>query len=234
MEKNIKVLPLNIEEDKNPLNLNEAMPSHPGITLICAPPRTGKTVLLCNMLLRSSMMKTAYDAVYIYSPTIFNCKSSKYLRDEFNCLAKYTDASLQRILDKQLEYTKNGNIEDRDRICIVFDDAVNVIKKNSLIATLCSSYRHYGIEQIYISIQQYKGIPNLIRFNLSTLILLAPNNNTKQLKLMNEELDCFGGFDNFIKLFNEATNNQQRYFFMMTKLDYSPIQVWSNFDKQIQ
>ena len=39
--------------------------------------------------------------------------------------------------------------------------------------------------------------------------------------------------DYFRKLFDEATNNQERYNFMMIKLDYSPVQVYSNFDKKI-
>ena len=231
----LKVLPLNDKDDKKDnRNINPIMPSVPGVSMIVAPPRTGKTVLCSNLLLRKSMLGDKFDEVYIYSPSIFNCKSSKYLRENFNCLDEYSDLSLQKILDKQMEYEKNGNIKDRPSICIFFDDAVNIIKKNSLITSLCSRYRHFGIDQIIISIQSYKGVPNIIRQNLSTLILLAPNNNTKQMKLINEELDCFNGYDNFLKLFNEATNNQERYNFMMVKLDYSPVQVWSNFDRQLQ
>jgi len=229
----LKVLPLNIPEDKKVKKINPIMPSIPGVTLIVAPPRCGKTVLCSNLLLRDEMMGKAFDEVYIYSPSIFNCKSSKYLRENFNCSDEYSDASLQSILDKQMSYEKEGKLDDRPSVCIFFDDAVNIIKKNSLITSLCSRYRHFGIEQIIISIQSYKGIPNIIRQNLSTLILMAPNNNTKQLKLIDEELDVFNGFDNFKKLFNEATHNQERYNFMMVKLDYSPVQVFSNFDKKI-
>lgn len=230
----LKVLPLNDKEDKDKRKINPILPSVPGVSMIVAPPRTGKTVLCSNLLLRKCMFGNTFDEVYIYSPSIFNCKSSKYLRENYNCLDVYSDLSLQKILDKQMEFEKNGNLKDRPSICIFFDDAVNIIKKNSLITSLCSRYRHFGIDQIIISIQSYKGVPNIIRQNLSTLILLAPNNNTKQMKLINEELDCFNGYDNFIKLFNEATNNQERYNFMMVKLDYSPVQVWSNFDKQLQ
>ena len=229
----LKVLPLNIPEDNKTKKINEIMPSVPGVTLIVAPPRCGKTVLCSNMLLRKEMLGNAFDEIYIYSPSIFNCKSSKYLRDNFNCSDEYSDASLQSILDKQLQYEKDGNIKDRPSICIFFDDAVNIIKKNSLITSLCSRYRHFGIDQIIISIQSYKGVPNIVRQNISTLILMSPNNNTKQLKLIDEEIDVFNGYDNFKKLFDEATNNQERYNFMMIKLDYSPVQVFSNFERKI-
>jgi hypothetical protein len=229
----LKVLPLNIPEEKEIKKINPIMPSVPGVTLIVAPPRCGKTVLCSNILLRDEMLGKAFDEVYIYSPSIFNCKSSKYLRDNFNCSDTYTDASLQSILNKQLQFEKDGKLDDRPSICIFFDDAVNIIKKNSLITSLCSRYRHFGIDQIIISIQSYKGVPNIIRQNLSTLILMSPNSNSKQLKLIDEELDVFNGYDNFRKLFDEATNNQERYNFMMVKLDYSPVQVFSNFDKKI-
>ncbi len=229
-----KIYPLKIEEPKRKIKINEDFPmSVPGISLVCAPVRTGKTCLVSNILIREEMLNV-FDEVYVYSPVVFNCKSSKWIREHFNCNAEYTDASLQAILDKQNEYVKNNNIEKRPSICIFFDDCVNMFKNNSLAVKISSMYRHFGIDQIIFSIQKYKGIPPTIRANISTLILLAPNNNTKQLEQINDELDCFGGYDNFIRLFNEATKNQERYNFLLAQIDYSPPKIWSNFEKVIQ
>tara|TARA_R110000822_G_scaffold33283_1_gene95058 strand:- start:16 stop:717 length:702 start_codon:yes stop_codon:yes gene_type:complete len=231
---NLKILPLNIKLDLDEVKQNPILPSIPGISLFCAPPRSGKTVLCTNLLIRKCMWGSIFEPenIFIFSPSINNDKGSKYLKENFNCLDEYSDKALQQILDRQMKFINED--QKAPLILILFDDCMGILKKSNLINRLCSNYRHYNIGQIIFSLQSYKGIPNQIRFNLTSLFLLAPNTNAKSLRMIDEEIDAFGGFTNFMKLFNEATNNQERYKFMYVKLDYSPVQIWNCFDKRIQ
>ena len=75
----LKVLPLRSAQKplKPRRELDPRLPdAHTGVNmLIVAPPKCGKSVLLCNLVLNSQFYKEYFENVYIISPTIAHDKS---------------------------------------------------------------------------------------------------------------------------------------------------------------
>ena len=123
------------------------------LTLI-APPKSGKSVLISNLFLRASFFKDKFDKIYIFSTTACNGDNScRFLveDDDVKIFSSYSNKMLQDILD----YQESFDVEDRPRISIVFDDFLSfpALKRNSLMFTLASMYRHYGIKLLVYSSQ---------------------------------------------------------------------------------
>jgi len=228
----LKILPITDDKNKNDKNRKkiETIPEPPFINLIVGPVKTGKSCLLNNLILGDNFYGLDYfDEVYIFSPTIYNDSSSRFLQKYCICNDEYNDDKLEKILEKQKSYEK----KDRPRILLVFDDILGCIKRGSKINTLCSRYRHYGIDGIIFSCQNYKGIDSKIRQNLTHLNILSPYpNKTELMKIADELGDIYGGKEAFLKLYQEATGGE-RYKFLYCKLMENPPQAFENFDKQI-
>jgi hypothetical protein len=225
-----------IKPDKNEKQYKKIHPylfQSPYVLGLVSPRQTGKSTVISFALLHESAFGQGYySKVFIFSPCIEQCSTSRFLRERYECDTVYTDEKLQNIINEQKKYTK----ADMPHICVIVDDAVNdaSMKKNSVFTAFVTKSRHYNAD-IIISVQHWKSIPKISRSNLTDLMIGYPVPNSRMLEEMAEEIgDNFeNGKEDFYKYYYEATE-RTRYKFMNIKLMANPVQVYSTFSKRIK
>ena len=232
MSEDLNVYP--IKPPKNPgkvVEFNKVLPdiNNGAVVLDIRSPRQGKTTTICNLLQRESMYKDKFDTIYIFSGTMTNGDPSArfLLNDEkVNSYSSYSDETLQSILDYQSEFP----IDKRPRIALIFDDFLHFdsLKATSLLFTISSAYRHYGIKLLYYSSQVYKKCPVIVRQCCNYLIMGA-NANQREIQKIYDEIGCrYGSQDVFYRILNKAT--EKPYNFLYLDLYHHPPLAYRNFN----
>ena len=192
--------------------------------LMCSSVRSGKSNLLCNILMNSNFFKDCFEDVYIFSQTIHQDQTTRRLLDAFpaTCYDSFDENKLMRIIDHQKQFPD----EERPAIAIILDDLQN-LKPKSPFYNLATNFRHYGIGLLCYSVQNFKMIPPIVRSNATNLLI--GTNNAHQIKQIAQEYgDSFGGEDNFIRYHRVAV--PERFNFLYGRLDQYPAKLHKNFD----
>ena len=230
----LDILPVKQGITHNTVDFPEHLPdiNTGSILTLIAPPKSGKSVLISNLFLRASFFKDKFDKIYIFSTTACNGDNScRFLveDDDVKIFSTYSDKMLQDILD----YQDTFSMEDRPRISIVFDDFLSfpALKRNSLMFTLASMYRHYGIKLLVYSSQIYRGLPPIVRQSTDYFIMFN-NGNAKEVEKIYDEIGSrFGSRKRFFDLLYEAT--EKPYNFLYLDLYHRPPRAYRNFSELI-
>jgi len=211
--------------------LHPHLPQPPALMLMISPIRTGKSTIISNLLLNSHFYGQDYfDEVMCISPTIYNDKTSRFLKKAFDCYDGYDDKIITDLIAKQEGYA--DNMEERPEVAVVLDDILGTIRREANVNHLASRFRHYGIRLLLMSSQNYRSVSPVIRSNATNMIIGSPFPNMKELGKIAEEIgDQFGGADNFLKIYHQATPN--KYDFLYLNLTENPPQAWHNFERMI-
>lgn len=228
---NLKVLPVTEQKADNTFDYDERLPNinNGAMVILVAPPQSGKSVLISNLLLNDNFLANRLEEVYIFSPTIFNDKTSRFLRDRYENTVydRYDDYVIEQIIETQNSYA----LEDRPAIAIILDDIVGLIPKHSKINYLCSRYRHFNIKLLLFSTQLMKGIPPVVRANASNVIIF-PNPNTSELgKMVDEWSGSLGGKKKFIECYQKCCD--AKYQFMHIDMSKTPPVCYKNFQELV-
>lgn len=227
------VLP--VKPPDNEIDVNEGLhphlPKQPTVITIYGAFKAGKSVLLANMIENDDFFRNRMDKVVLISPTALNDDTYRHIvdDDDVEIVSDYSDEYLQALLDFQLETPK----EDRARIMLIFDDALQYIKprgRGSGAAHLATKFRHYNIGYLVYVSQYYKALPPMIRGNTGCIIVMKIP-NTKTIKDMAEELDGFLN-GNFMKLYVYCIYDQP-YSFMSMNLRENPPIVYNRFETPV-
>lgn len=234
-----KVLPIKNEDESVAKEFHPNLPDiglgvkgRGSVMVLLSPRNTGKSTLAVNLYLNPSMFGdpksengSSFDEVYVLSPTINVDKSSRHLKKVFTTFDTYDPQILQGILDNQLAMG-----DDAPEISIFIDDSVGLMDKE--LSTLATRSRHYNIKLLVISSQKFRSaLDPILRVNITDLVVGSPFPNQRDLEAVAEEFgDQFGGKDNWLKLYKQAT--PKKYDFAYMKLT-NPAEFFSNFEKQI-
>jgi len=200
------------------------------LCLLISPVRTGKSTLISNMLLNDQFYdaQTRFDSTTIISNTIANDITSRFLKRAFDTHDHYDDSIIDGIVKIQKSYDK----EDQPEIAVVLDDCLGSIRREAKINHLCSRYRHFNIKLLIVSSQNFRACSPIIRQNATNVIIGSPFPNQKELGKIAEEFgDNFGGADNFLKIYAQATPN--RYDFLHLDFQSNPPKAMRNFEEII-
>tara|TARA_R110002126_G_scaffold97397_2_gene226987 strand:- start:575 stop:1354 length:780 start_codon:yes stop_codon:yes gene_type:complete len=198
--------------------------------LVVSPVRTGKSNLISNLLLNPAFYRDCFDIVYIFSNTIDNDVTSRFLKKQFpeTIYNEYNDKVLYDILNYQKSFPK----KDQPKICLIFDDFVGSIKQNSIFFKVSSRYRHYNVKLLLYASQLFKAVPPLVRQNVTDFIMGAPNPSTAEVRKISEEYgQLFEGDKKFRALYRQCA--PERYDFAYFRLQHNPSEAWSNFNKRV-
>lgn len=231
----LDILP--VKEDGTEQKLPRALHPHlPNIAsgqvgILISPVKTGKSTIISNLLLNENFYKDCFDMVYIISNTINNDRTSRFLKEQFpetifDDLSRI-DEVIQNIIDYQDSFPRG----EKPFIAVVLDDFLG-IKKSSKINYLATRARHYNIGLLLFASQLFRGLETTIRQNATFAIIGSPNPNEKEILKMSEEFgDRYGGQQNFLKLYKEAS--KKKYGFLYLDLQSNPSAAYSSFNKLI-
>jgi hypothetical protein len=210
--------------------LNPILPQPPSLLLMISPIRTGKSTIINNLLLNSNFYGQSYfDKVLCISPTIYNDKTSRFLKKAFDCYDEYSDELIKDLIKTQTSF---DDPNDRPDVAVILDDIIGMIRREAYLNHLASRFRHYNIKLLLMSSQNYRSVSPIIRSNCTHMIIGSPFPNNKELGKIAEEMgDQFGGEDNFLRIYHTAT--PEKYDFLYLRLDVNPPEAWHKFDKLI-
>jgi hypothetical protein len=210
--------------------LHPHLPQPPALLLMISPIRTGKSTIINNILLNNEFFGQDYfDEVMCISPTIYNDKTSRFLKKAFDCYDEYDDSIIDGLIAKQEGYDDPA---DRPDVAIILDDIIGVIRREARINHLASRFRHYNIKLLLMSSQNYRKVSPVIRSNCTNMIIGSPFPNMKELGKIAEEIgDQFSGPENFLKIYYTAT--PEKYDFLYLDLQSNPPLAYRNFDEVI-
>lgn len=230
----LKITPVKPDEnEKKYKQVHSFLPQSPYVLGLFAPRQTGKSTIISWLLLHPDALgQDMYKKVYIFSPTIEQCSTSRFLRKRYDCDTVYTDDKLQGIIDSQKQYSKS----EMPHICVVFDDCIgdSSMKKNSLLTAFITKSRHFNAD-IILSLQHFKSLPKISRSNLTDVLIGYPIPNKKMLAEMCEEFSSNfeNGDTDFYKYYYQATE-RKRYNYFNMKLRDNPVTVYATFEYQVK
>ncbi len=209
--------------------LHPHLPTPPTNLILVSPVKTGKSTIISNLLLNDNFYGQDYfDEVRIISNTIHNDNTSRFLLKAFDCEDHYDDKMIDDIVNKQKQYEK----EDQPSMCVCLDDCLGSIRREAKVNHLSSRFRHYGIDLIIFSSQNFRNLSPVIRQNATAVIVGSPFPNSKELlKIAEEYGDMFGGKENWLKIYKIAC--PERYKFLYMDLGENPPIAYSCFEKKI-
>ena len=221
MSKTLKVLPVKRLKQQEKKKLNEYLQQPPFMLSIVAPPRSGKSNLIMNLIYNDNFYRDCFEDIYVFSPTV-NLDETLHKLNEDDTVIKITEVKeMDSYIDEIIK--QQNEDEDRKDILIVLDDCLGHIGES--LTNLSTRYRHYKIS-IIISIQSFRSIPLIIR-NCTSEYIIFKSNNKKELDKYMQELG--NGFENFATRYEQAT--REKYSFVV--LDLRKMQMLKSFTKEI-
>ena len=175
------------------------------VLFIAAPPGSGKTSYISNLLGRDTYFKDLFDSgIYVCSPTIHNDIGAGVIRAMADHMeTEFTEEYAHAVFN----LLSGGDDEDEEGnglSCLLFDDCMGSFKQNTFVGRICSMCRHLKTLVIF-SNQRVVGVPANIRANIShTVTYNQPS--SKEFQKLVELHSCFGGEQTFIDAYNDACN----------------------------
>ena len=231
MNKNLPiVLPIKEDIDEEwAKDIHPNLPKPPSVICIYASFRSGKSVLVNNFILNPNFLRGLLDKWYIFSPTARNDQSSKFLLDEegVEIIDDYTDDYLNALLKFQKETPQ----EERDKIGVVFDDAIQYLHSRTSAGNfLATRFRHYNIKYLFYVSQSFRALDTKVRANSKGVIIMKIS-NLKELDKLEEEYGAMIG-NRFIDLYNYCLDDQP-FSFLYINIDANPVEAFLRFERKI-
>tara|TARA_R110000868_G_scaffold185862_2_gene427897 strand:+ start:1135 stop:1977 length:843 start_codon:yes stop_codon:yes gene_type:complete len=219
MSSSLEVLPVKIripEQD----DLNPVLPPHAFLMGIIAPPRSGKTNLIMNLLLNEQFYYNKKKAPYSYfdevmylSPTSPFDKTCCEMLPKLENLIQISDPDelvmADTILNQITKEQAEAEPEDRKKLLVIMDDMVGIIDKLPKLQQISTKFRHYSLSIIIVS-QSYRKIPSVIR-NCFTCMIVFDLKNEKEFTKIQDEFT--GSIPNSEKMIQQIVNKRYDFFY---------------------
>lgn len=181
------------------------LPNPPFCMCIVAPPRSGKSTMIVNMI-RNRKFEYKWGLVCIVSPTAEFDQTYGTLASREGTVI-YSDVTMMdELLDSFCKSQEANNFEND--MLVVVDDCVGHMGKS--LEQLASRYRHYKISLIVAS-QQFRMLPPTVR-TCAGYWALYKTWNSKEVDKMDEEFS--GQFPGFLAAYERATARKYDFLYM--------------------
>lgn len=213
-----------VVKTKPKMQLHPHLQQPPFFMSIIAPPMSGKSVLLSNMVYNKNYYRGYWDRIYLISPTANHDKSLRPFTLDENCIIIDEGLSgLDTIIDDILNDIVDSEDEKPDTL-IILDDCLGFLSHG--LERLASKYRHYRVSVI-ISCQNFRSIPLICR-NCASSFIIFKMHNVKEVKKMVEEFGT--SYKNFESHYNKIT--EKKHSFMVC--DKRNLKMYDNFKTEVK
>ena len=210
-EKKFEILPVRVER-KVPVGwekVDKRLPIHQFCMAILAPPRSGKSNLIQNLLYNPQFdFANKFDKVVIISPSIENDQTMKFAMEDDDIAKFYEPEMLDNMDELVKEIIEAQKKEPEQQTLLILDDCLGKLKGKQL-ANLCSRYRHFNLSMILVS-QTFKGFDVATRNCASHWIMFRSFNEQEQKKIGEE----FNSFPDFLQHYYHATDEKYHFLYV--------------------
>ena len=183
MNKNEIVIKPLVKNNETRTKVHDDLPSPSFFICLAGMRRSGKSVLVQNLLSRKDLYGGVFKPEYviILSPTI-------NLNDDYSMLPKAQKFSnmaefgeiVSEVMETQEDIIKQHGRKHTPNVLLVFDDSIDspLFRLGSKLETLAARGRHLNISVIVVS-QRLHAIPRTIRLNSESIICFPTINYTE-------------------------------------------------------
>lgn len=211
----LEVLPIKNQTNKKEFDILEPLLQPPFTYVLVAPTKSGKSVLIVNLLRNVNFYHTVFDEIIYISPTVMFDKTLKTAVADNDEIVKIHEEKELENIDHILHeiFKKQGDTpeEDRKHILIVLDDMLEYFNNHSKLNTLPAISRHFKVSFI-VTTQVYVGLPVRLRKNASAYMVFHLFNN-KDLHALNDEVGVNFG-ENFLENYKKATEEKYNFLYI--------------------
>lgn len=229
----LKVLPVKMNLPPAD-DLNVILPPHAFNIGIIAPPRSGKSNLIMNLLLnpdfyynKKTHPYSYFDEIYYLSPTQTFDFTTKTLLPKLDNLIQISDpdelANADILLEQLQKEQAEVEEEDRKKILIIYDDMIGLLEKMPKLVQLSTKFRHYSMSIISVS-QSYRRIPSVMR-NCWTAMIVFDLKNEKEFGKIHDEFT--GSIPDSEALIKNIVKKRYDFFYFNIERQ----QLYHNFEK---
>lgn len=228
MSELLKILPVKKMDNPKTFNVNPVLLEPPFTELLIAPTRSGKSVLIVNLLLNINFYKDVFDEIYFISPTVYIDHTLKAIAEDDEIIKIHEEEDLDKIdviLKDIIDDQKKAKMKDKEapHILLILDDMISYFKNNTLLDKTPAMSRHFNISFI-ISTQSFVGVPTKLRRNTAAYIIFKLYNNA-DLKQFYDEIGS--QFKDFMEYYHEATEDKYNFLFCNQR----DMKLYHNFTK---
>jgi hypothetical protein len=167
------------------------IPKHPSINMVLGSIGSGKTVMLCNMLLNPAMYgkdktgKPYWDEIFLFtnsSDDIMQKLIDDGIIPKQHVKHHPEEKHLKAVIKKQKEKVKmaNGDWGKVPKIFIILDDIIDCdIVKCNTFKSLCSRPRQINCS-VFVLSQYYFSLPKICRQNATNIFCFSGNVQDKE------------------------------------------------------
>lgn len=212
-----------------PIKTNRRRPNwHPDLMeppftlLVVAPRKSGKTVVLSNLVSRLLLdygpkTQQYFQHIILISPTANLDESAVSLIDVCDeVYDRYDDSIVEKLKASSEEFNYEYPM------LLILDDILGLLPRHSDLSSFITKNRHYNISVIVTS-QHFRAVSNLIRENACGLIVFKLS-NAAEMKAFSDEIIYFDD------AYNDAITNGPPYSFLYLKIEGGKIKFFRNFD----
>lgn len=227
-----KILPVKIEKkiSENWKDVDLYLPIHPFAILASAPPKSGKSNLLMNLLLNPQFdWINKFDKVIVISPSIMSDKTCKPIveiaEDDENPLSEkvkiFTGDDIEN-MDELIKAIISDQDENPDQeTLVILDDCIGKLK-NGLFGKTFARYRHKNLSLFAVS-QMWKAFDVISRSCASGLLIFKTHNDSEKQKIIEE----LAGYPDAEDAYDEATDEKHSFLWVNNESK----QLYKNFDE---
>jgi hypothetical protein len=190
---NIEYIPASKNDiPQRPAMKESIIPKHPFVCLVNGAIGSGKTNMLCNMLLNPSMYgrdKTGrpyWDSIFVFTNShdeILEKLMDDGIIPKNNVKHVPTESDLKKVLKMQKEKVKasDGDFSKVPRLFFIFDDIIDSdLIKSSSFKTLCIRNRHMNASVFCLG-QYFNAWPKQMRMQATNLMIFSGNLAEREL-----------------------------------------------------
>jgi hypothetical protein len=219
-----------------PFETHGVLPKPPFRMELIAPPHSGKTTLLLNMLLSPTMGYNKYfKKIVVWSPTLLEDPTWSALPDEI-LKDSYDKFDMNTILNEWEEakddVKQNGKTLDNARWFII-DDSMGELFAPGNMSTpatdVCTRGRHDNVSVSYVT-QAYKKLPKSVRIGASNVAMWNCPNEQEVLDVFKEHGGDMNKED-FLAMCHHVWKTP--YAFLHLNYQFSPPKFFSSFGNEV-
>jgi len=235
-KRGITIDPVKTDRDEEwimPIQREHILPG-PGLFIISGTTGSGKTVMLCNLLGKKSMLKNYWKKKNIF---IFCLSPCPMLEDcikppKQNIIHEDKPELLEEIIVKQKKAIEANGFKKTERKLIIIDDCAQsaTFLKSKALTTLAFAATHYRVS-VWITSQSYTQIPRRVRINCHYLALFHGARKSEIERFMEEYESPYLTKKEMAQLIKSATSDQFSFLFVNNNVPDKAIQFRKTFDK---
>lgn len=206
-------------------------PPHPHMIGFSAPPGSGKTNVIINLLTNPLAFKKFFHKVFAIIPTFYNDPKWKSINiPEDQVMTQFNSAEFVSLLE---DHNKAEGDGQNHRLLFIFDDAIANKElfnnnKDSILNKLAFNRRHWNAS-VWIVTQSYKMVPRNIRTNMSSWVFFATGNSSEKERIF-EEMQGLIPDDAMEWIWDDATSEPYSFLFVNCMHPERRARYWKRFE----